>query len=137
MQLFSAFIITLSSEGLVEAPKKNICNTFQEHTFTKAINDTGYIATCLKSGEWDAMPRCHLIHCNPLDLDENTVTLIDLTDDYFSDNLTETDGYDDASHSGTTGYGVGTLYQVDCTEFGDDFDFGKNIVRAHLYCNKT
>ena len=101
------------------------------------INDTGYVATCLKTGEWDAMPPCHLLRCNPLNLDDKTVTLTDLTENYYSDNLTQTDGYDDTSHSGTAGYGVGTLYQVDCTEFGDDFDFGENIVRAHLYCNKT
>ena len=111
--------------------------THQEHAFTEAINDTGYIATCLKSGDWNAMPPCHFIHCNPLTVDEQTVTLIDLTDDYYTDNLTLTDGYEDASHSGTTGYDVGTLYQADCTEFGDDFDFGKNIVRALLFCNKT
>ena len=111
--------------------------TPQEHAFTEAINDTGYIATCLKSGDWNGMPPCHLIRCNPLTVNEQTVTLTDLTDNYYTDNLTLTAGYEDASHSGTTGYDVGTLYQADCTEFGDDFDFGKNIVRAHLYCNKT
>ena len=83
------------------------------------------------------MPPCHLIRCKPLTVDDNTVKLTDLTENYHTDNLTQTDGYEDDSHSGTTGYGVGTLYQVDCKEFGDDFDFGKNIVRAHLYCNKT
>ena len=83
------------------------------------------------------MPPCHLIHCNPLTLDDKTATLNDLTEMFFTDNLTKTVGYADAAHSGTTGYGVGTLYQVDCTEFGDDFDFGKNIVRVHLFCNKT
>ena len=111
--------------------------TPQEHAFTEAINDTGYIATCLKSGDWNGMPPCHLIRCNPLTVNDQTVTLTDLTDNYYTDNLTLTAGYEDASHSGTTGYDVGTLYQADCTEFGDDFDFGKNIVRAHLYCNKT
>ena len=83
------------------------------------------------------MPPCNLIRCNALTVNDQTVTLNDLTENYYTDNLTSTDGYEDASKSGTTGYDVGTLYQADCTEFGDDFDFGKNIVRVHLVCNKT
>ena len=83
------------------------------------------------------MPPCHFIRCNPLTVNDQTVTLNDLTENYYTDNLTQTDGYEDASNSGTAGYNVGTLYQADCTEFGDDFDFGKNIVRVHLICNKT
>ena len=75
----------------------------------------------------------HFIRCNSLTVDQQTVTVTDLTEKYYSDNLTLTDGYEDAQHSGTTGYDVGTLYQADCTEFGDDFDFGKNILQAQLH----
>ena len=101
------------------------------------MNDTGYNSTCLSSGEWNGMPACALIHCDPLVVDTSSVTFTDMTTTYYSDNITSTEGYIDDQHSGTTGYSVGTLYQAQCTQFGDDFNFGENIIRTYLFCNKT
>jgi hypothetical protein len=115
----------------------DFCSPVQEHQYTEALNDTTYVSTCLPSGEWDAVVPCSLRFCGPLSVDDATVTLTDLTTTYFSDNITKTVGYNVDGNSGTTGYDVGTLYTAECTQFGDDFDFGENIIRTLYYCNKT
>ena len=111
---------------------------FQEHSFTEVIDDTGYVATCLPTGLWDEMAVCSMIYCNSLVIDTNTVTVTDMTQLFHSENITDTFGYNDTENSGTIGYqGVGTVLRAECTEFGDDFDPGENLIRTYFFCNKT
>ena len=90
----------------------------QDYKFTKAIDDIGYEATCLPTGEWNQIAKCEMIFCNPLDVDDETVENTEFKNTF---NMT--------THASTL--------KLSCKENINDFDFGQNILRTFLTCGKT
>ena len=82
------------------------------------MDDYGYIAECLPSGEWDEIAGCEMIFCNELYIDDATVVQTDIKN----------------MHTMTT---HASKMKLSCKEPLHDFDFSENIVRLFLTCGKT
>ena len=90
---------------------------FKDYKFTEAIEDIGYTATCLPTGQWNQIAKCEMIFCNALEVDDESVETTDFKDTY---NMT--------TH--------GSIMKLSCKEEGYDFEFGNSIIRTFLTCGK-
>ena len=72
---------------------------------------------CLPTGEWDNIERCTMIFCNPLNVDNETVNLLEIRNMY---NMT--------THASSL--------KLSCKKPLHDFDFGRGIRRIFATCGK-
>ena len=80
-------------------------------------DDTGYMALCLPTGEWDNLVGCKMIFCNQLIVDKETVDVSEII------NM-----YNVSTHA--------SKLKLNCTNPLDDFDFGQGIRRVFATCGK-